>query len=424
VLLDYALLTAPTPLQAATSATLTFAISNGGRQAVTVTSIVITLPIGTNAKDLTAVTGFQSAASSGWNVAQSGGALTLTPIGSGVVTINAITVTIANVAVNDQPGTADIFISETAALGSGAPTTSSTSRPAAKFPVQFSVSDLTVTPTQVPYGGSASVMWTGTQAQAATYTLDWPQAPTHPVNVTNVGPHPAPNLTIFPTVFTLTVSLELPGHDQKVTLQKQAMVTQTPSVDITRFTSSRLTVGPGQTFDLKWQVQLATSLTLGLENAPSAADVNVLGLSGCTVSGAGTGLVLTDATGKQIGTLSPSPFPTQLMFQLTAGDGSSFVQKTVEVDVLPPAIDKYTVKPSFRIAGNRLTFVFLFTWSTRHAASIAIPFAPSGLPTSGSTSIDWPPGAAQDDPIITVNWPLTATGYAGLTATLQPEVIT
>ena len=117
MLLQYALLAAQTPLQAGIPTTLTLEISNGGRQLVQVTSVVIALPIGTTARDLTAGTGFQSSASSGWNLAQSGGVLTLTPLpGGGAVGPTGIVITIANVAVNDQPGTAAISIVETAAV--------------------------------------------------------------------------------------------------------------------------------------------------------------------------------------------------------------------------------------------------------------------------------------------------------------------
>jgi hypothetical protein len=42
---------------------------------VTVTSIIITLPIGTNAKDLTARAIFQTSATYGWSIAQQGGVL-------------------------------------------------------------------------------------------------------------------------------------------------------------------------------------------------------------------------------------------------------------------------------------------------------------------------------------------------------------
>src|SRR6202030_1163652 len=129
---------------------------------------------------------------------------------------------ISNVAVNDQPGTTSIAIDETAAVGGGAPTTSSTSLPVAKFPVQFSLSDLVVTPPEVAFGGDASVMWSGTKADQATYMLQYPGVA--PFKVSNVGPYPASNLTIFPAVFTLTVSLTVPGQDQPLIVQKQAIV--------------------------------------------------------------------------------------------------------------------------------------------------------------------------------------------------------
>jgi hypothetical protein len=413
MLLDYALLTAPTPLQAGGSAALTLVISNGGRQIVTVKSIVITLPIGTNAKDLTASTGFQSATSTGWNIAQNGGALTLTPTGGGVVTADPVVVTIVNVAVNAQPGTTNLFIDETAVQG-GASQTTSTSLPVAKFPAQFALSDLVVTPTVVAYGGAASVMWTGTKAEAATYTLDWQDAPTHPVPVTNVGPYPATNLTIFPAVFTLTVSLTVPGQDQKVTVQRQATVTETPSVSITRFASSRLTVGPGQTFDLSWEVQLATSLVLGLPNAPGTG-VSVIGLTGCTVAEQNGILLLTDATNKQIGTLAPSPFPSQLSFQLTAGDGNTFVHSSTWVDVLPPVIDVYTY--SIQVSPHRIAVNL--TWATHDARAVAIEGLSTSrpLPTSGNLPMTF--GSSVQFTFGT----LIATGYGGLTATRYPTKI-
>jgi hypothetical protein len=368
MLLDYALLTAPTPLQAGSPATLTLVISNGSRQTVTVTNIVVTLPVGTNAKDLTAGTSFQSSTISGWNVAQSAGALTLTPTGNGVVTTNAVTVTIANVTVNEKPGTADISITETAAAGSGNPVTDNTSLPAAKFPVQFSLSDLVVTPAQVAYDGTASVMWTGTQADGATYTLDYPNAPTHPVNVSNVGPYAANNLTIFPAVFTLTVSLTVPGQDQPLIVQRQATVTQTPSVDITRFTSSRLTVGPGESFDLEWEVQLATSLTLALEQTPGTT-ADVMGLSGCTVLRQDKTLILTDAKGKQVGTLAlQSPISSPLSLQLAAGDGHSFVTRTVDVGFLPPKILSFASSRSS--VGGAETFDL--SWEVQLADSLTL----------------------------------------------------
>jgi hypothetical protein len=360
MLLQYALLASQTPLQAGMPTTLTLEISNGGTQLVQVTNIVITLPIGTNAEDLTAGTGFQSSTIPGWNVAQSGGALTLTPTGSGAVTTDAIVVTIANVAVNDQPGTANISITETAAAGNGAPVTSSTSLPVAKFPTQFALSDLVATPPEVAFGGSVSVMWTGTQAGNATYTLQYPGV--SPFTVANVGPYQAANLTIFPAVFTLTVSLTVPGQDQPLIVQKQAVVLETPQLGITQFTGSQAVMaGAVPPLTLQWQVQLATSLTLGLKGLPGAVDVT--GLSGCTVSAYGAPpLVISDPSGKQIGTLTPpSPFPQFLDFVLTASDGTSFVQRDVQIEIQFPVITAFN--------GASLSTL---AWSTANANPVTI----------------------------------------------------
>jgi hypothetical protein len=409
MLLDYALLTAPTPLQAGTPATLTLAISNGTRQAVTVTSIVITLPLGGNAKDLASSGGFQSAASSGWNIGANAGVLTLTPTGSGVVTTDAIVVTIANVAVNEKPGTADISISETAAAGGGSPTTSGTSLPAAKFPQQFSLSDLVVTPTQVAFGGSVSVMWTGTQAEAATYTLDWPEAPTHPVGVTNVGPYQATGLTVFPAVFSLTVSLTVPGQDAAVTVQKQATVTETPKVGISWFGSSQPSVAGTQTFDLRWEVQMATSLRLEFTDIRGPV-IDVSGLSSCTVAERDKTLVVSNASAQQIGSFTPPyPFPPELSFRLTASGATGSETMDTSVLVGPPAtISTFTMLQLPHGQEGEDDF-FLF-WSTSNAASAVIEDF-GNVPVNGQIVV----AGGNEPPPYT--YKITVTGYGGRSVT-------
>jgi hypothetical protein len=395
MLLQYVLLASQTPMQAGMPTTLTLEVSNGGRQLVQVTNVVITLPIGTNAKDLTADTSFQTETDSGWGIAQSAGQLTFTPPpGGGTVGSTGIVITIANVAVNDQPGTANISIAETAAVGGSAPTTSYTSLPVAKFPVQFSVSDLSVTPTEVPYGGSASVMWTGTQAEGATYTLDYADAPSHPINVANIGPYQANNMTSFPEVFTLTVSLTVPGQDQPLTVQKQAAVSETPQLGISQFTGSQPTMAAATPpLRLQWQVQLATSLTLALSQPSGSVDVT--GHSGCIVSANGSPpLVISDLSGNQIGTLTPpSPFPASLDFVLTASDGTSFVQRDVQIQVLIPAITQF-----YSWAGG-------MTWTTANANPVTIDWGVGTVGTSGYLN-NLPSGT----------YTLTAVGF-GATAT-------
>jgi hypothetical protein len=228
MLLDYALLTDPAPLQAGTPAALTFVISNAGSQLVTVTSIAIALPVGTMAKDLTAnASNWQVQTSPGWNAQIRPGLVTLVPASDGRAGPAAIVVTIAGLLVNDQPGTAHVSIAETAAVAGGTPAQSTTSLSAVKFPPQFSLSDLVVTPPEVASGGSVSVMWSGPQSGNATYTLQYPGV--GPISVPNVGPYQAANLTTFPAVFTLTVTRLVPGQDQPAVVQRQAVVMQAKS---------------------------------------------------------------------------------------------------------------------------------------------------------------------------------------------------
>jgi hypothetical protein len=410
MLLDYALLTAPTPLQAGTPATLTLAISNGGRHLVTVTSIVITLPLGANAKDLTASTSFETGTSSGWSIAQNGGLLTLTPTGNGTVGATPIVVTIANLAVNGQPGTTHISIDETAAVGGGAPVLSSTSLSVGKFPTQFSLSDLVATPTEVAFGGSASVMWSGTQADQASYTLDFPGAPQHPINVTNVGPYQANNLTIFPAVFTLKVSLTVPGQDAPAAVQKQATVVQAPELKIVTFAGSRQAVGGADTFDLNWEVQLATSLTLEMPLIPGSS-IDVSGLFGCTIAEQNKVLIVSDRSGRQLGTFTPpSPFPRQLPFVLTASDGNSFVQSpAVSVEVLAPAITTFDVTSQ----GN--PGYYYVVWSVIDAIAPVVIEPQIGTIYLLSTVPDESYGVGNISPGTVFK--LTAAGHAGLITT-------
>jgi hypothetical protein len=407
MLLDYAILTAPNPLQAGAPATLTLAISNGGSHVVNVTKIVVTLPIGTNAKDLTASAGFQTDPPPGWNVSASGGVLTLTPQASGAVGRDGLALTISDVAVNDQPGTAPLPIDETAAVANAAPVTSRTSLAAAKFPVQFSVSELVVTPPQVAFGGSASVMWTGTPA---TYTLQYPGSGPLPTPVSNVGPFEATNLTIFPAVVTLTVSLAVPGQDAPLVTERQATAELKPQVGISRFSPDRPRVTGGDTLGLSWQVQLATSLTLQLEGLPGSVDVT--GLSGCAVAAKGSPpLVVSDAQGKQLGTLTPTiPFPQFLTFVLTASDGSSFPQATLQVEVLPPSVSDFDVTWCSRMEGEIVATHFYLNWSTANANPVTVDRPPvfSALPPSGSSM----------EVYYSVTYTLSATGF-GATVSRQ-----
>jgi hypothetical protein len=396
MLLQYALTTLPSPLQAGIPGNLTLTISNGGRQLVTVTSIVITLPVGTNAKDLTAGTGFQTVAPSGWNLAPSGGVLTLTPeAGTGPIGADAVTILIASVAVNEQPGTANLFIDETAALGGGSPVESTMSLPVAKFPIQFWLSDLVATPTQVAFGGSCSLMWNGTQADQATYTLSYlGSAGSVSVPVGNLGPYQATNLTIFPVTFSLTVSLIVPGQDQPVVVQKQANVDEIPQVAITQFLCSQQTIAGAQPPPtLQWQVQLASSVTLSLADAQgpiSGTPVDVTNFSSCTVTANGTvPFVISDPSGNQIGTLMPpNPIPASLSFVLIATGlpsptGETLVaQQPYPVTIQTPAqITSFSSNMTEDWSQGFLQKIWTLSWGTANANPVTI----SGIGTVGAS---------------------------------------
>ena len=79
-LLSYALLDQPQPAPGRRAdATLTLVVSNDGSQIVDCTQIMVILPVGSNAKDLTADAGLLTQVPAGWDATGIGGVVTLTP---------------------------------------------------------------------------------------------------------------------------------------------------------------------------------------------------------------------------------------------------------------------------------------------------------------------------------------------------------
>ncbi|HTD32844.1 MAG TPA: hypothetical protein VK665_04215 [Candidatus Elarobacter sp.] len=260
-LLTYAILPTPNPLAVSGGATLALAISNGGRQIVTVTSITMTIPVGTNAKDLTSATAISTTPPAGWTIAQSGGAFTLTPTTSEAAKIgkNGLVFTFASIAVNDQPGTASIAIVETASSPSDPSDERSTAIAVPKFPASFTLSELTGPVAPVQQGGSAQLMWTGSQA---TYTITYDPngngAQTYPVGP--VGPYTASGLTSPIVVFTLVAEVTVAGQDRPLVAQRQFVVTVTTvTIDFTALPPS---VGPNGVAKLTWTTTGASKVTV------------------------------------------------------------------------------------------------------------------------------------------------------------------
>jgi hypothetical protein len=229
-LLTYALFVDPDPLQVNGSCILTLVVSNSTRAPITCGAIRLTLPVGTNAKDLIpSGVGIETQRPPDWSAGQDGGVITLTPSGdAGTIKGDSVTFVIAT-SINGEPGTATMTIDETAsspAQPTPAERTATIALP--KFPIQFRLSELTTQDHDVAYGGSAMLMWTGA-GEKVTYSLEYQPADDGvPVtrNVSNVGPCTAKNLTRSGSViFTLTASVTVPGQDEPLIAQRQQIVT-------------------------------------------------------------------------------------------------------------------------------------------------------------------------------------------------------
>jgi hypothetical protein len=311
-LLQYGFVTQPALLQTGTQTLLTLAVSNSRSQAVTCTSITVTLPIGTNAKDLAAASSaIGTVLPPGWNAAQQGGQFTLTPTtpDAGKIGGQGLAFIFTGITVNDQPGICTIRIDEFAAAQGSAPVESSTTFPLTKFPATFTLSPLTAIPLEVEPGNSATILWNGSPA---TYTLSYDPDGKGSQNFTvgNIGAYPSKPLTNAAGVdFTLTAEVSVPGSDQVLTLQEQINVgVANPPPTITRFTATLAGVyTPNATATLTWKVAgsdaectltgvsqlLAPNGTIALPLGPSpssftltASNVNGVATSTITVTAA------------------------------------------------------------------------------------------------------------------------------------------
>jgi hypothetical protein len=263
-LLAYAFLADPDPLQAGGMATLTLIVSNPAGQVVTVGSIVVTLPVGTNAKDLTAdASGIQSQLPPGWGIGQSGGELTLRPTTPEAARVagSGLAFVFARIQLNAEPGTVAVAIDETASSAAEpAPTPRTATLTLDKFPRQFALGGLSVAPLRVEPGGSATLTWSGSPADYALY-YDPGSAPVD-LRVGSAGPYVATDLQRPAGVtFTLRVSVTVPGQDLPLLLQRQVHV-DVAAVTIDNFQASPPTVGPHGLTRLSWRTSNAASVTL------------------------------------------------------------------------------------------------------------------------------------------------------------------
>lgn len=209
--------------------------------------------------------GIHTAAPTGWSLEPDpdvGGLFNATPDTStdGKIGGDSLTFVISNIQVNYQPGTTNMKITEVTDNGTG-----TLVYPLQKFPPQFEVGDLKSNPLSVDYGGSTTLIWSGT-GDGATYQLQYQDGngKDHTITETKDG-HPLPstgsytvdNLTARPTIFNLVVTVQVTGQNESLTVQRQHIVAVGPQkAQINSFNIKPNPIVTGQqlSFTLSWDV--------------------------------------------------------------------------------------------------------------------------------------------------------------------------
>jgi hypothetical protein len=182
-MLTYAVIADPSPihtagdLQGDSDASFTVLITNRTHQTVNVTEIVLQLPEGARAADLTGdPTIIHSTAPMDttdrqvgkWgSTLEGGGRIRISPKISGEGKINprdGLSFTISKIAVNKAPGSLDLKIIETILDGKGGSVKRSTTVQLDKLPpTGFSVGDLVANPSIIKAGGNTTLAWSGSK---------------------------------------------------------------------------------------------------------------------------------------------------------------------------------------------------------------------------------------------------------------------
>src|SRR2546421_3725294 len=284
-LLRYALTTAPFPLQAspqsgnANIATLTLVATNATGKGVTLQGLIVTLPVGDGAAELTAdPKNIGPVPPANWKLAgtqypKDAVQYTFQPIGDGTVgSQQALTFTFNNVALNRTPGTCEVVVME-GSNNCQPPACPTDTLYLTKFPNGWgTVSFWTVPdPPIVPYDSGPTLYWSG--PAGATYTIEFYTPQTGVVNVpaqgqpllANEGQYPAqgqPTLQLeSTTTFYLTVS-ETIGKQTYSALQQRTATVEMPPTQIAEFTGTIDTTGDAPALVLKWVSNFATYCTL------------------------------------------------------------------------------------------------------------------------------------------------------------------
>lgn len=290
-LLEYALSTAPRPLQISTSGAITVVASNPGGYSdrpeldyVAVESIVFDFGLkGSGGSDLSTADGssWVVVAPAGWSApAVAGQKFTFVPPPGreNVFPSAGLQFTFSQIPVNATVGTVNLKIGETAS-SPGDPAEPDfyppqpralreRTRPIGKFPVDFSVGDLTAQPPEVPVDGATVLSWSGSAGAVYEISYNGNRITKHgdgsllqpddsyPRATAGDGP-----LTLRErTTFTLTVTYTPPGGSNPAIFQRQATVSvYHPQPVISLFTATpdlvQARFGTPAAVTLSWEVK-------------------------------------------------------------------------------------------------------------------------------------------------------------------------
>jgi hypothetical protein len=235
-LLTYGLEVKPDPLQAGSRAEMILVMSNASGDTIACRSIQLSFPVGTDATDLTDGAPVATTPAPDWTVSPDTGSGVVTftaPGGSAEIGGDGLVFSIVTAA-NAQPGTATVTLVETASDADDPLLQRSGTFAVDKFPVDFSLSDLTPVPVdklEFAYGQPAHLNWTAIGA-GVTCTLDYQPAEAGtpisiPVpNIPKGGSFQSEALTRSEGVtFTLTAKVHVLGQDDPLVQQSQLTVT-------------------------------------------------------------------------------------------------------------------------------------------------------------------------------------------------------
>lgn len=316
-ILTYDFSTEPFPLQAgfkkaAAAASLTMVATNTSGQPATLKGIIVRIPIGNDAAQLTNdAKSITPAYPNDWDLLSPQfpeGSIQFTFVPRGKETIDiedreAVDFVFNNIHVNEQPGTVEIQVKE-AALSTPVTTTLYCT----KFPNAWGVVKFDGTQTDIPYAGGIRLSWEG--PPRATYVLQYysnekkivvqiPQPGQPPLS--NSGVYPAkdqPQLALTKTTtFTLTVTEVVNGKTYNARDQVTVTVGDAPPPQITSLSASPNPVDFGKG-PMKVAITWATVNAVKLElEGVDIATQNVTGQTNAAVRPNRTTLYALTATG-------------------------------------------------------------------------------------------------------------------------------